>query len=88
MRVPRSRCGAPRSACCSRVGTALTVLLASAQGGLLLVAGRDGTSQVLEYLAPSTPVWTLLPTFLRQAPAHAWIGVLLWGGLALTGWTS
>ncbi len=55
------------------VGTALTVLLASAQDGLLLVAGRDGTSQVLEYLAPSTPVWTVLPTFLRQSPAQAWL---------------
>jgi hypothetical protein len=65
------------------VGTALTVLLASAQGGLLLVAGRDGTSQVLEYLAPSTPVWMLLPTFLRQTPAQAWLAVLLWAGVAL-----
>jgi hypothetical protein len=65
------------------VGTAMTVLLASAQGGLLLVAGRDGTSQVLEYLAPSTPVWTLLPTFLRQPPAQAWLAVALWAGVAL-----
>ena len=65
------------------VGTALTVLLAVAQTGLLLVAGRDGSSQVLEYLAPSTPVWTTLPTFLRQSPAQAWIGVLLWAGVAL-----
>lgn len=64
-------------------GVALTVLLATAQGGLLLVAGRDGASQVLEYLAPSTPVWTLLPTFLRQDPASAWSGVVLWGGAAL-----
>ncbi|BCS34347.1 hypothetical protein TBR22_A35770 [Luteitalea sp. TBR-22] len=65
------------------VGGALTVLLAVAQSGLLLVAGRDGSSQVLEYLAPSTPVWTLLPTFLRQSPAQAWTLVALWGGLAL-----
>ena len=65
------------------VGVALTVLLASAQGGLLLVAGRDGTSQVLEYLAPSTPVWTLLPTFLRQPPQQAWALAALWVGLAL-----
>lgn len=65
------------------VGTAMTVLLASAQGGLLLVAGRDGTSQVLEYLAPSTPVWATLPTFLRQAPPQAWLAVALWAGVAL-----
>lgn len=65
------------------VGGALTVLLAIAQSGLLLVAGRDGSSQVLEYLAPSTPVWTLLPTFLRQSPVQAWTLVALWGGLAL-----
>jgi len=64
-------------------GTALTFLLASAQGGLLLVAGRDGTSQVLEYLAPSTPVWTMLPSFLRQPPLPAAASVALWAGLAL-----
>ncbi len=65
------------------LGTALTVLLATAQGGLLLVAGRDGASQVLEYLAPSTPIWTALPSFLRQAPSAAWLGVGLWVGVAL-----
>ena len=65
------------------VGVAITALLATAQDGLLLVAGRDGASQVLEYLAPSVPLWTLLPTFLRQAPGQAWISVLLWGGVAL-----
>lgn len=65
------------------VGTALTVMLTVAQSGLLLVAGRDGSSQVLEYLAPSTPVWTLLPTFLRQSPAQAWMTLLPWAGVAL-----
>jgi hypothetical protein len=67
----------------SCVGAAMTVLLATAQGGLLLVAGRDGTSQVLEYLAPSTPVWTTLPSFLRQPPLQAAVGVCLWAGLAV-----
>ena len=65
------------------VGGAITVLLATAQGGLLLVAGRDGASQVLEHLSPSTPVWTTLPTFLRQSPVQAWLAVLLWAGTAL-----
>lgn len=65
------------------IGVVLTVLLATAQGGLLLVAGRDGSSQVLEYLAPSTPVWTQLPTFLRQTPLHAWRLAALWVGVAL-----
>lgn len=65
------------------IGTALTVLLATAQDGLLLVAGRDGASQVLEYLSPSTPVWTLLPTFLRQTPSQAWALAALWAGVAL-----
>ncbi len=65
------------------IGIAVTVVLATAQSGLLLVAGRDGTSQVLEYLAPSTPVWTLVPTFLRQPPLDASLGVLLWAGVAL-----
>lgn len=65
------------------IGVALTVLMATAQQGFLLVAGRDGSSQVLEYLAPSTPVWTTLPSFLRQPPTHAWLAVLAWGGMAL-----
>ncbi len=64
-------------------GVAMTMLLASAQGGLLLVAGRDGSSQVLEYLTPSTPIWTHVPTFLRQSPGEAWPGVILWAGVAL-----
>ncbi|HTV00150.1 MAG TPA: hypothetical protein VMF13_06415, partial [Luteitalea sp.] len=69
------------------IGVAVTVLLSVAQDGLLLVAGRDGTSQVLDYLAPSMPLSTLLPTFLRQTPAQAIVFVLLWGGVALTaGW--
>jgi len=65
------------------IGVALTILLASAQGGLLLVAGRDGTSQVLEYLAPSTPVWTMLPSFLRQSPLQAAVATCVWAGFAL-----
>jgi len=40
---------------------------------------------VLEYLAPSTPVWTMLPTFLRQTPLAAGTMVALWGGVALLG---
>lgn len=63
-------------------GAAVTILLATAQGGLLLVAGRDGASQVLEYLVPSTPVWTTLPTFLRQTPLQAAVATMLWAGLA------
>ncbi len=70
-------------------GIGLTLLIAGAQNGLLLVAGRDGSSQVIEYLAPSSAVWTLLPTFLRQSPAAAsalaaaWIVPLLIAGAVL-----
>lgn len=60
------------------VGIGLSVMVALAQNGLLLVAGRDGTSQVLEYLAPSSGFWTLLPTFLRQSPAAAAGLAALW----------
>lgn len=65
------------------LGFALTALVALAQNGLLLVAGRDGSSQVLEYLAPSSNVWTLLPSFLRQPPVDASLLALTWGGALL-----
>jgi hypothetical protein len=60
------------------IGMGLCVMVATAQNGLLLVAGRDGTSQVLSYLAPSSGVWTLLPTFLRQSPGAAALLAALW----------
>jgi hypothetical protein len=71
------------------VGVGLTVLMATAQNGLLLAAGRDGASQVLEYLTPSASTWTVLPTFLRQAPevagamTAAWLLPLLAAGWLL-----
>ncbi len=60
------------------VGLGITVVVAAAQQGLLLVAGRDGSSQVLEYLSPSSGVWTWLPTFLRQSPADAAVLTMVW----------
>lgn len=59
-------------------GVGLCAMVATAQNGLLLVAGRDGTSQVLEYLAPSSGFWTLLPTFLRQSPGAAALLAAAW----------
>lgn len=59
-------------------GIGMTVVVAGAQEGLLLVAGRDGSSQLLEYLAPASGVWTLLPTFLRQSPGAAALLTLWW----------
>jgi hypothetical protein len=68
-------------------GLGLTVLLAVAQNGLLLVAGRDGSSQVLEYIAPSASLWTLWPTFLRQPPATAAAMTITWlAPILFTGW--
>lgn len=71
------------------IGIGLTALVALAQNGLLLVAGRDGSWQVLEYLSPASNVWTLLPSFLRQTPGEAavltgvWVAALLATGVVL-----
>jgi hypothetical protein len=74
------------------IGMGMSVLVALAQNGLLLVAGRDGSWQVLEYLAPSSNVWTLLPSFLRQSPGQAavmaavWVAALLAAGTLMGAW--
>ncbi|MEO5822937.1 MAG: hypothetical protein ABIT71_20720 [Vicinamibacteraceae bacterium] len=54
------------------------LFLLCAQKGLLLVAGRDGVSRLLEYWSPSWRLWTLAPSFLIQAPAIAWAFTAIW----------
>jgi len=54
------------------------LFLLCAQKGLLLVAGRDGVSRLLEYWSPSWRLWSLAPSFLMQAPGIAWAFTALW----------
>jgi hypothetical protein len=54
------------------------LFLLVAQHGLLLVAGRDGVSRLLEYWSPFWRLWSLAPSFLMQAPAIAWAFTAVW----------
>lgn len=54
------------------------LFLLTAQKGLLLVAGRDGVSRLLEYWSPSWRLWTLAPSFLMQPPTIAWAFTAVW----------
>jgi hypothetical protein len=54
------------------------LFLAFAQQGLLLVAGRDGVSRLLEYWSPAWRLWSLAPTFLLQPPTVAWAFTAVW----------
>jgi hypothetical protein len=54
------------------------LFLLCAQKGLLLVAGRDGVSRLLEYWSPSWRLWSLAPSFLMQAPGIAWAFTATW----------
>jgi hypothetical protein len=78
-----------RRAAASAVATATLVLLVaasvaqmlfllSAQRGLLLVAGRDGVSRLLEYWSPTWRLWSLAPSFLMQPPPVAWGFTAIW----------
>ena len=61
--------GQRRRRCCS---------CCRAQQGLLLVAGRDGVSRLLEYWSPTWRLWSLAPSFLMQPPAIAWAFTAIW----------
>jgi len=79
---------ARRTASSALAGASLALLAAAsvaqmlfllcAQKGLLLVAGRDGVSRLLEYWSPSWRLWSLAPSFLTQAPPIAWAFTAVW----------
>jgi hypothetical protein len=58
------------------VGVAIT--LATAQQGLLINNGRDGTSSLLEYWSPYWAAWAAAPTFIFHEPGTAWMHTLAW----------
>lgn len=65
----------------------VTGTIAVAQQGLLLNAGRDGSSQLLEYLSPTWSLTAIVPTFIRSSVAEAWALTACWVAVALgAGW--
>lgn len=67
------------------LGVAICVTLLVAQDGLLVNNGRDGTSSLLEWLAPRVPLWDLAPTFIAHETARAMVDVAAWLGAVVLG---
>lgn len=69
-------------------GIATTGTLVLAREGLLIANGRDGTSELLEYLAPGDPLTRLVPSFTADRSALTWPLILLfvWAGVLATLW--
>jgi hypothetical protein len=69
------------------IGAGLSVLLVTANNGLLINNDRDGTSSVLEYLSPLWEVWTLAPTFIHHEAPTAALHAIAWLLIAVAaGW--
>jgi hypothetical protein len=77
-RTASSAVAAASLALLAAASVAQMLFLLCAQKGLLLVAGRDGVSRLLEYWSPSWHLWSLSPSFLMQAPAIAWAFTAVW----------
>ncbi len=60
------------------VNLGIVAFLAIAQNGLLLVAGRDGTSRLLEYWSPGWRLWSMAPAFISQPPGIALAFSAVW----------
>jgi hypothetical protein len=65
------------------VSVGIAITLATAQQGLLINNGRDGTSSLLEYWSPYWAAWAAAPTFIFHEPATAWMHTLAWLAAAL-----
>lgn len=69
------------------IGLAITVTMGLAQQGLLLNAGRDGASQLVDYLSPAWPLTAILPTYIASSVGQALTMTLCWVAVALAvGW--
>jgi hypothetical protein len=77
-RTASSTAAAAALALLATVSVAQVLFLLCAQKGLLLVAGRDGVSRLLEYWSPSWRLWSLAPSFLMQPPTIAWAFTAVW----------
>jgi hypothetical protein len=58
-----------------------------AQNGLLITQDRDGSSKLLQWLAPLRPVWEMMPSFAAGGLRDALALTAIWGGAATgLGW--
>jgi hypothetical protein len=59
-------------------GVAIALTLGFAQQGLLLAAGRDGVSQIADWMSPAWSAWALGPSFITQTPLAASVITVVW----------
>lgn len=60
------------------VSAALGVALVTAQQGLLIANDRDGTSALLEWMAPDLALWRYAPTFIHHEAGTALLHSAAW----------
>ena len=70
------------------VGIAISATFVLVHGGLLIANGRDGTSELLEYLEPMRQLVRLAPSFIadRDQLALPLLVAAIWAGLAAAAW--
>ena len=59
-------------------GAMVTTTLATVERGALVFAPREGTAGWLTWLSPLVDLPRGFPSFLRDSPSLAWLGVLAW----------
>jgi hypothetical protein len=59
-------------------GLAIAATVVIAQRGLLLAAGRDGTSGLLQWWSPSWHLTEMAPSFIAHSPTQALVFVAIW----------
>ena len=64
-------------------GMVIAVTVVVAQRGLLLAAGRDGTSGLLQWWSPAWHLTEMAPSFIAHVPQEAILFVLTWLVVAL-----
>lgn len=60
------------------VGVALAATIVIAQRGLLLAAGRDGTSGLLQWWSPSWHLTEMAPSLIAHKPLEASVFIAIW----------
>jgi hypothetical protein len=64
------------------IGVGIAITLATAQDGLLINNGRDGTSALLDFWSPRWELWSLAPTFIAGSWPIAWLHAAWWLAIA------
>ncbi len=63
-------------------GATVTAAMVFAQNGLLVNNGRDGVSELLQWLSPDWHLWALAPSYIYHGPVVATGCVLVWLAVA------